>query len=80
MTNHIHLVVTPRLDIALARAMQAVQSRYTTRMNKEYHWNGHLWQGRFFSCPGFCGRLIHRDGALAAGKASWASAKEQYEF
>jgi len=51
MTNHIHLVVTPSFDLALARTMQAVQSRYSSRMNKEYHWNGHLWQGRFFSCP-----------------------------
>ncbi len=51
MLNHIHLVVTPNSPNALAHTMQAVQSRFTQRQNNQFHWEGHLWQGRFFSAP-----------------------------
>jgi len=51
MPNHVHLVVTPEREDTLARTMQAVQSRFTQRLNSRLHWHGHLWQGRFFSAP-----------------------------
>lgn len=51
MTTHVHLVSTPLHETALARSMQMTHMRYTQRVNQLQGWNGHLWQGRFFSCP-----------------------------
>jgi len=50
MTTHVHFVGTPNQEPALARTLQAVQGRYTQRINAAHGWSGHLWQGRFFSC------------------------------
>ena len=51
MSNHIHLVATPNMPLGLAQTMRAVQSRFTQRQNRQFHWTGHLWQGRYFSAP-----------------------------
>ena len=31
--------------------MGVVQKSYARMINHRYGWKGHLWQGRFFSCP-----------------------------
>lgn len=50
MTNHVHLLVTPRSDKAVSRMMQFVGSRYVRYFNKVYSRTGTLWEGRFRSC------------------------------
>jgi putative transposase len=51
MTNHVHLVATPRTAEALAAMMRRVNQFYTQYVNRLHGRCGHLWQDRFFSCP-----------------------------
>jgi len=51
MTNHVHFVVVPREADALAATFKPVDMRYTQHVNRRLHATGHLWQGRFYSCP-----------------------------
>lgn len=51
MTNHVHLVVTPRASGGLARAIGDAHRRYTRYRNCSEGVRGYLFQGRFFSCP-----------------------------
>lgn len=50
MTNHIHLVVVPQGDTALAQAVGRTHFTYAQRFNTDHGRSGHLWQGRFYSC------------------------------
>jgi putative transposase len=50
MTNHVHLLCTPRRDSALSRMMQALGRRYVRYFNFEYRRSGTLWEGRYKSC------------------------------
>jgi len=50
MTNHVHLVVVPSTEQALAGALKPVHLRYTQHVNRAQGLTGRLWQGRFFSC------------------------------
>ena len=49
MTNHIHLIVVPRQDGNLPRAIGETHRRYTRAINFHEGWRGYLWQGRFGS-------------------------------
>lgn len=49
MTNHIHLVAVPNSDGGLHRMLKPLHMRYAQRFNRQRGWQGHLWQGRFFS-------------------------------
>jgi putative transposase len=51
MPNHVHFVVVPRTEQSLARAFQGAHTAFAQRVNKRRGESGHLWQGRFFSCP-----------------------------
>jgi putative transposase len=51
MTNHVHLVVVPRDAAGLELAVGRTHWRYTQAINRLHGRSGHLWQGRFFSCP-----------------------------
>jgi len=51
MTNHIHLIAVPENDDGLMRVLKPLRMRHAQRINRERGWNGHLWQGRFFSSP-----------------------------
>ena len=51
MSNHIHLVATPRTEASLAGALRPVFLRYAQHVNWAQQLSGRLWQGRFFSCP-----------------------------
>ena len=57
MTNHVHLVVTPAADDALAILLRRTHGRYAQYLNARRQRSGHLWQNRFFSCPLSAGRL-----------------------
>jgi len=50
MTNHVHLLVTPREEAAVSRLMQALGRRYVRYFNREYRRSGTLWEGRYKSC------------------------------
>ncbi len=51
MTNHIHLVLVPRQEVALARAVGEAHRRYTRAINFRQRMRGHLFQERFHSFP-----------------------------
>jgi len=50
MSNHVHLVVVPKAEEALAKAVGRTHFRYTQYINRFHKRSGHLWQGRFYSC------------------------------
>ncbi len=50
MTNHVHLLCTPRQEGGVSRMMQSLGRRYVQYFNFEYHRSGTLWEGRFKSC------------------------------
>lgn len=51
MPNHVHLIVVPKTEDGLRRALGEAHRRYTRRINFRHGWRGHLWQGRFASYP-----------------------------
>jgi putative transposase len=51
MTNHAHLVAIPRDAQSLALALKHTHGRYATFWNARCCSSGHVWQGRFYSCP-----------------------------
>ncbi len=51
MTNHIHLVAVPSTGYGLQRALKPLHMRYAQSINWARGWEGHFWQGRFFSSP-----------------------------
>jgi putative transposase len=50
MTNHVHLLVTPRSPSAVSNLMQSLGRQYVQYFNKIYQRSGTLWEGRFKSC------------------------------
>jgi putative transposase len=57
MSNHVHVVVIPRRPEALAEAFHQVHGRYASYWNLAHASSGHVWQGRFYSCPMDAGHL-----------------------
>ena len=51
MTNHVHLVLLPELAEGMAKTLREVQMRYSQYRHAVERGNGHLWQGRYYSCP-----------------------------
>jgi putative transposase len=51
MSNHVHLIAIPERAESLARTLQAAHSEYASISNRSLGRSGHVWQGRFFSCP-----------------------------
>ena len=49
MPNHIHLIVIPKQEKSLAKAIAETHRRYTCMVNLRNNWRGYLWQGRFSS-------------------------------
>ena len=50
MKNHVHLLIVPREQESLARAMGGTNLVYTQYVNRKYRRSGRLWQNRFYSC------------------------------
>ncbi len=50
MTNHVHWVVVPEREDALAVLFRRVHGRYAQYINARRRRTGHLWQNRYFSC------------------------------
>jgi putative transposase len=51
MSNHVHLVAVPRSRDALARSLKQTHGRFASYWNTVNHSSGHVWQGRYYSCP-----------------------------
>jgi putative transposase len=51
MSNHVHLVAVPRKADVLARALKETHGRFACYWNALHHSTGHVWQGRYYSCP-----------------------------
>jgi putative transposase len=51
MSNHVHLVVVPKKAEGLARALKRTHGRYASYWNAVQGSSGHVWQGRYYSCP-----------------------------
>lgn len=50
MTNHVHLLLTPREEDGASRLMKRLGQRYVQFVNRTYRRSGILWEGRFRSC------------------------------
>jgi putative transposase len=52
MSNHVHWIVVPLHKDAMAQSFRRAHSRYASYINREHkRRSGHLWQGRYYSCP-----------------------------
>jgi REP element-mobilizing transposase RayT len=51
MSNHIHLIAIPHKVDGLAQALKQTHGRYASYCNAAHQSNGHVWQGRYYSCP-----------------------------
>ena len=49
MTNHIHILATPKTSEGISRMMQYVGRRYVPYINYHYGTSGTLWEGRYKS-------------------------------
>ena len=47
MSNHLHLLLTPRVNQALPKMMQAVGRSYVRYFNQKHGRTGTLWEGRY---------------------------------
>ena len=50
MTNHVHLLVTPKEGRACTSLMRDLGQRYVQYFNRRHGRTGTLWEGRFRSC------------------------------
>lgn len=51
MSNHVHLITVPAKLEALAQSMKQTHGRYASYGNAVHQSTGHVWQGRYYSCP-----------------------------
>ena len=49
MTNHVHLLITPRFEYSASRMMQYLGNCYVRTFNRIHGRTGTLWEGRFDS-------------------------------
>ncbi|NIP71830.1 MAG: transposase [Gammaproteobacteria bacterium] len=47
MTNHVHLLVTPRAPYSITHMMQDLGRKYVRYVNRTHQRTGALWEGRF---------------------------------
>jgi putative transposase len=73
MTNHVHLLITPKDASGPSRLMRALGIRYVRYFNDHYRRTGTLWEGRFRSTVVdtdtyffACSRYIERNPQRAA--------------
>ncbi len=51
MSNHVHLIAVPRTPEALSQSLKQAHGRFAAYWNAQQSYVGHVWQGRFYSCP-----------------------------
>jgi len=50
MTNHVHILATPKSETSLPMTMQSLGRQYVRYFNSSYRRSGTLWEGRYKSC------------------------------
>ncbi len=50
MTNHVHILLTPKEKESVGQLMKRLGQRYVQSINRRYRRSGTLWEGRFRSC------------------------------
>jgi len=50
MTNHVHIIGTPKTKQSLSKTIGRTNYQYTQYINKLHNRSGHLWQSRYYSC------------------------------
>ena len=50
MTNHVHLLITPKDTHSAGAMMKSLGQRYVQYINRTYKRSGTLWEGRYRSC------------------------------
>jgi len=51
MSNHLHLIAIPHRADSLPALLRHTHGRYAAYLNARQGQSGHLWQGRYYSCP-----------------------------
>jgi len=51
MTNHVHLIAVPHRENSVSEALRYTHGRYASYLNARQGTSGHVWQGRYYSCP-----------------------------
>jgi len=51
MTNHVHLLATPRENMSASRMVQQLGREYVQEFNRVHSRSGTLWEGRYRSSP-----------------------------
>ena len=51
MSNHVHLIAVPGRANSLPIVLRDAHGRYATYLNGRQAASGHVWQGRYYSCP-----------------------------
>ena len=51
MRNHVHLLVVPQREESLGLALRDAHTVYAMHFNARTELSGHVWQGRYWSCP-----------------------------
>ena len=47
MTNHVHLLASPKTENSISKTMQPIGRRYVQYFNDTYRHTGTLWEGRY---------------------------------
>ena len=47
MTNHVHLLLTPKAELSIGKAIQSIGRYYVQYFNYHYERTGTLWEGRY---------------------------------
>jgi len=58
MPNHVHLLVTPRAPMAIAKLMQSIGRKYVRRVNDRQGRSGTMWEGRYKASLVSTGRYL----------------------
>jgi putative transposase len=83
MTNHVHLLLTPRQADGCALLMKHLGQRYVQHVNRTYRRSGTLWEGRFRSCLAQSERYVlacYRYIELNPHRAGIVSHPRQYRW
>ncbi len=51
LSNHVHLIAIPHRPESLSLALKNTHGRYAAYCNARAGSSGHVWQGRYYSCP-----------------------------
>ena len=83
MSNHVHLVAVPRAELTRwLQSLKQAHGRYASYWNACRSSTGHVWQGRFYSCPLGDGHLwvALRYVELNPVRAGMVAAAEQWKW